>query len=182
VKLKIYTGIGSREVPENVFNAMSQEAYYLAGRGYTLRSGGAKGSDAAFQWGHEYYFSDEDIPVANQEIYIPWVNFKMEHFLKTDSNIIPKYLNTKCMETAKDIHPAWDRCSEGAKKLHARNVCQILGNDLNTPSDFVIFYAKEVNGIVQGGTATAVNLARKYDIPTVNMFFPDWRDKLEELL
>jgi hypothetical protein len=177
---KIYTGIGSREVPENVFEAMSTEAYHLAGKGYTLRSGGAKGSDSAFQWGHECYYSDINAVITNQEIYIPWVNFKMEEYLSTSSNIIPQHLNTACMEIAASVHPHWDKCSAGAKKLHARNVCQILGDGLFIPSDFVLFYAKEVNGIVQGGTATAVNIARKFNVPTINMFYPDWSDKLEE--
>jgi hypothetical protein len=119
--------------------------------------------------------------VTKQEIYIPWANFKMERFLGTQSNIIPVHLNSKCMEIAASIHTHWNRCSVGAKKLHARNVCQVLGDDLTTPSDFVLFYAREVNGVVQGGTATAVNLARKHNIPTINMFYPDWSDKLEEL-
>jgi hypothetical protein len=177
--MKIYTGIGSREVPENVQNAMSQEAYFLASQGYTLRSGGAKGSDAMFQWGHESYYRDEDLHITKEEIYIPWVNFKMDRFLDTHNNVIPKHLLGKCMEIASEVHPHWERCSFGAKKLHARNVCQVLGNNLDTPSDFVLFYAKEVNGVVQGGTATAVHLARLHGIPTINMFFDDWEDKLE---
>lgn len=178
---KIYTGIGSREVPENIFEIMSIEAYALARKGYTLRSGGAKGSDSAFQWGHECFYRDENLPIHNQEIYIPWVNFKMESYLDTGSNIIPNHLVTKCFDIASEIHPHWDRCSFGAKKLHARNVCQVLGDDLNTPTQFVLFYAKEVNGVVQGGTATAVNLARKLGIPTINMFFNNWSGKMEEL-
>jgi len=39
-----YSGIGSRETPDDILELMKAVAYKLAGRGYTLRSGGADGA------------------------------------------------------------------------------------------------------------------------------------------
>lgn len=44
---KYYAGIGSRETPTRVLQLMIKAAQRLAQRGYTLRSGGADGADAA---------------------------------------------------------------------------------------------------------------------------------------
>lgn len=153
----IYTGIGSREIPITICDLISGIASNLEARGAILRSGGANGADLAFENGIRSDF--------NKFIYLPWCGF----------NNSPSKL---CGETAYDeeatkiaseIHPAWDRCSDAAKKLHMRNVFQILGYSLDNPSKFVLFYADEKNGKVQGGTATAVNLARKYNVPTFNI-------------
>jgi len=48
-------------------------------------------------------------------------------------------------------------CSDYAKKLHGRNVKQVLGDDLKTPSDFLLCWTKEGKDV--GGTRTAIVLA-----------------------
>ena len=40
---------------------------------------------------------------------------------------------------------------------------------MKSPVDFVLFWAPEENGVVKGGTATAVFLAREMKIPTFNL-------------
>lgn len=52
---------------------------------------------------------------------------------------------------------------DGAKKLQARNSHQVLGLDLNTPSDFIICWTKGGKGI--GGTGQALRIAKAYNIP-----------------
>jgi hypothetical protein len=89
------------------------------------------------------------------------------------------FIHDLCPDIAMQFHPSWGYCSPAAKKLHSRNVCQVLGNDLKTPSCFVLYYAEEKNGKVKGGTAMAVSIARHYGVPTINMFFPDWSEKLD---
>lgn len=53
-----------------------------------------------------------------------------------------------------------------------RNIFQVLGKDLDTPSDFVVFWAKPIgnSGKVSGGTNTAVALALQESIPVFNMY------------
>ena len=45
-----------------------------------------------------------------------------------------------------------------------------------------VFYAKETKtGEVSGGTRTAVELARQYNIPCVNMLHDNWFDRLQKV-
>lgn len=143
-----YTGVGSRETPEDILRIMQSAASKLELAEYTLRSGGADGADAAFESG-----------VATiKEIWVPWLGFN-----KSESKNLP---SENSYTIAEKLHPAWNRLTRGAKALHARNVHQILGSDLNTPSDFVLCYTHD--GATIGGTATAIKLATKLNIPVFN--------------
>lgn len=82
------------------------------------------------------------------------------------------------MDLASNIHPAWNKLSFGAKKLHTRNCFQCLGLDLSTPSRFLICWTEKGNKI--GGTRTAIVLAEKYNIPVFNLYSERGLDKLLE--
>lgn len=161
----IYAGIGSREAPEEVLLKMEKIAFYLAHTyDATLRSGGAIGADSAFERGCDKADGKKEIFYAKE-----WQN-----------KIKPsKEAWEEAERIASKIHPAWDRCSEFARKLHSRNCFQVLGADLQSPVDFVVCYAKEDrNGNPQGGTRTAIMLARENNIPVYNLFVVG---KIEEL-
>ena len=66
--MKYYAGIGSRETPKEIQDWFKIVAKYLEKNGYTLRSGGAKGADQAFERG----VSEDDM----KEIYLPWRGFE----------------------------------------------------------------------------------------------------------
>lgn len=181
--MKFYTGIGARETPDDICEMMYEKAAQLYAFGWTLRSGKAiKGADRAFQLGLQAqtrFDNHSDMKAA--EIYIPWKTFKGGDRLVDTWDIYnwPQ----ECYHIASEIHPAWDKCSRGAKALHSRNVPQVLGKDLATPSKFVLYWAEEKpGGEPKGGTRTAVVLARKHNIPTINMLFDDWEEKLDEVL
>lgn len=176
--MKYYTGIGSRETPLVICDLMTKVGIVLAKKGYILRSGKAQGADAAFQVGAQ------QVKGSQCEIYIPWRGFKGDVRLVDNWDILPKGMQEggDAFEIMKTIHPYWSKCTASVVKLHCRNVYQVLGNDLQTPSKFVLYWAKVVRGEVSGGTATAVNLANLYDIPTINMYFDDWKDKVKEVL
>jgi hypothetical protein len=146
---KYYAGIGSRETPEEILELMTKIAKKLEEKGYILNSGGADGADAAFAK-----------EVKNKQIFIPW-----EGFNGIEDGICD--LRKEMYELAENMHPAWDKCSDGAKKLHARNTQQVLGRDLKTPVKFVICYTKD--GKKKGGTATAIKLAENNNIPVTNL-------------
>jgi hypothetical protein len=61
----------------------------------------------------------------------------------------------------KEIYLPW------AKKFHSRNVHQVLGRDLKTPSDFVICWTAD--GGFSGGTGQALRIADDHGIPIFNM-------------
>jgi hypothetical protein len=138
---------------------MATIAHSLAEQGWLLRSGAADGADAAFEHGCDNAGGDK-------EIWLPWKGF--------NGSKSPLYLSAldantqaKAYHIAMKIHPAWDRCSPAAKSLHARNVLQILGRDLNTPADRVTTWTPGGQWI--GGTRTALVLADQYDIEIVNL-------------
>lgn len=181
----IYTGIGSREVPIKTQQLATRIAFGFAHHGHKLRSGKASGMDEAFQLGIQQYCDKPNFTISLEdalklaEIYIPWRNFKNPVLRDYWDNVQGD--NQEAEYIARNIHPAWERCSQGARKLHTRNICQILGSDLKSPSDLVLFAAPEFNGVVKGGTATAVHLARTYGITTVNMLQTGWENKLIDM-
>ena len=163
-----YTGIGSRKTPENIQSLMVKIARHFAKEGMILRSGGAPGADSAFERGC-------DQVGGPKEIFLPWKNFQ-RNLSKLDKPLDEAFL------LAKSIHPCWEKCSPTSKKFHARNIHQVLGKLLNHPSKFVIFWTQTQNQEVQGGTATAVNLAKSLEIPTFNLNEPEIKAYFEGLI
>jgi len=163
---KIYTGIGSRKTPKDVMELMTKIAVKMNKEGFQLRSGGADGADTAFEKGAG----------TDKQVFLPWKGF--------NHRISPwDCVTEEALKIAKEIHPAWHHCSQGAQKLHGRNVYQVLGFNLKSPANLVIFYAEEApDGTVKGGTATAVHLARKHQIPTFNLLHPSTRHQIEAWL
>jgi hypothetical protein len=149
----IYTGVGSRETPPLILVLMHMVAQRLTEYHWVLRSGHAEGADRSFEKGCDNH-------QGRKEIFLPWGNF-----CGSDSGLWnqPK----AAFAVAEYIHPAWNKCSQGAKKLHARNVQQVLGYDLNRPTDLVICWTKD--GVTQGGTATAIHIAEQLNIPIINL-------------
>ena len=80
---------------------------------------------------------------------------------------------------ASEVHPAWDRCNEWARGMHSRNCHQILGYDLQSPVDAVICWTPD--GKIQGGTATAIRIALKYNIPVFNLGTKDKESVLQSI-
>ena len=170
-----YTGIGSRNTPATVLALMRQIGYVMAMKGYTLRSGGAEGADTAFAegWGDacsETVDSDMYIP-HKAEIYLPWNNFN-DQTTAMEGRIRAQGKSKQAHDIAEQIHPNWKAVSPGGKLLHMRNIYQVLGADLETPSDVVVFYAEPDGDSVKGGTRTAVELAKREGITVCNLYDP----------
>jgi hypothetical protein len=183
--MKCYAGIGAREPPEEIFDKCVAIGEILAERGYTLRSGGADGCDTAFETGHGR--------ADRKQIFLPWKNFnhnKSPYYLGKE---IPKKLE----DIAKEIYPHWDYVKEPVKKMHARNVQQILGEHANDPSDFVICYTERPYNVKSaiGGTMFGIVLAssttvQKCDgnnctqtkIPVFNLYLPEAESQFIEYL
>ena len=90
-----------------------------------------------------------------------------------------KDLISETERIASEVHPAWDRCNEWAKGMHSRNCHQILGYDLQSPVDAVICWTPD--GAVVGGTATALKLSMKHDIPVFNLGTKDKESVLQSI-
>src|SRR5262245_13564453 len=123
---KFYTGIGSRQTPPEILKLMTTIAAKLADEGWTLRSGGAPGADAAFEYGlHDLH---------PREIYLPWKGFNghPNGIVMQDATV------DMARAWAQAVHPAWDRLTVGGRKLHTRNAYQVLGRTLAAKSRFVV--------------------------------------------
>lgn len=159
--LKVYTGIGSRSTPASVLAEMTSIARQLASRGWLLRSGGADGADTAFEQGCVAAF-------GRKEIYLPWRRFNnrsgVDYFYTTS-------------EEARDIAESvygeqWKWLRGPVRKLHARNVHQVLGRDLRSPSQFVLCWTPRGEDV--GGTRTAIVLARAMKVRVINLAVEVW--------
>lgn len=156
----IYAGIGSRSTPPEVLAQMVAIGKVAAIDGWLLRSGHADGADQAFEEGCDYAHGEK-------EIWLPWRGFNGSDSQFVLSTMTDDEQRLRAHAIAADIHPAWNRCSVAARRLHARNVLQILGGDFNTPVDRVICWTPA--GAVVGGTATALRLAQQHNIEIVNL-------------
>jgi hypothetical protein len=58
------------------------------------------------------------------------------------------------------LHPAWDRVKPEHRALHARNMAQVLQDDLRHPTAFLVAWAKPKGVSVEGGTRSAFELSR----------------------
>ena len=90
-----------------------------------------------------------------------------------------KDLISETERIASEVHPAWDRCNEWARGMHSRNCHQILGYDLQSPVDAVICWTPD--GVVVGGTATALKLSMKAGIPIFNLGVSDKKSVLNDI-
>lgn len=160
-KKKYYAGVGSRKTTQDVCTTMSELSYNLRINGWWLRSGGAQGADEAF----------ESNAGEHKEIF-------------TANSNIPD----KAFEIAKEIHPAWYHCSPYAKRLHARNMMQILGQNLDSPVEFVVCWTPDgcesvtMRTFSTGGTGQAIALADELDIPIFNLKNVGRHDELIKFL
>jgi len=140
----------------------------LARKEIVLRSGAAAGADSAFESGCDF---------ANgpKEIYLPWEGCHgrtMEECGIYELTSFSPGVRNRAEKIAAEIHPAWGNCGVQARAMHARNICQVLGADLLTPTMFVICWTPD--GKATGGTRTAIILARSYKIPVFNLGSHDW--------
>ena len=191
---RFYTGIGSRDTPGPILELMEALAFMLCGSGsrpdWVLRSGAAPGADSAFERGA--LRAKPSYGAANRpiQIWLPWTNFEG----RPDGNGWDYVLGHSADEPiAKQFHPNWAACSQGARKLHTRNVGQILGTRImhygseNDPDPEVFEYREPLsrfvvcwtpNGSRQGGTGQALRIANWYRIPIFDLGIPEVEARL----
>ena len=132
-----YAGIGSRETPPDVLEVMEALGATYAEAGWTLRSGGAKGADRAFEAGCDH------------------AGGKKEIFRGEDAT-------REAFEFSAAFHPNWAACRPYARELHARNAMIIMGERLNNRVAFVVCWTKDGKG--GGGTGQGIRIAKAHDI------------------
>ncbi len=181
-----YTGIGSRETPDEVCQLFRDVGYHQCARGLVLRSGGADGADEAFYQGAIAY---PDFCSSAAEIFIPWNGFKRNQHLPLyedpkrgiyDASRFENYEEAKAL--AFRARGSFEGLGQGGIRLHTRNAYQVLGRTLNKPSRTVVCWAQPVGrkGAVKGGTNTAVQIALERGIRIINAYKDEDRRFLED--
>lgn len=166
--MRTYTGIGSRQTPPEVCTVMTSLAIFLSFRGWVLRSGGAEGADASFEAGGN-----------DKEIYLPWPKFNgnQSRLCRVTEEAIQKSLT---------FHPTPHKLSDAVRKIMGRNLYQIVGWDLASPSKFVVcwtpFPTEDAwdSSLGVGGTGQALRIAHHYNVPIYNLRDTNAIDKLKE--
>ena len=172
-----YAGIGSRQTPPAVLDAMARIAHALGNAGVALSSGGADGADHAFETGA----LRSRAPLT---VHTPWPGY---NGYRPGSDAPPSMtvihprpadtLNgTTYADLARRHHPAWDRLrSRGVRALFVRNV-SILAGALDADGDVlpvraVIAYTPNglSRGRAAGGTGHTLRIAAELGIPAVNL-------------
>jgi len=171
-----YTGIGSRETPDYILELMEELAKKFRKDGLRLRSGHAPGADQAFERGAG--------PVA--DIYLPWptfeedIEFSGEYDPDVQRIVLPTVISAPTEEAisiAAAYHPAWHQCTSTVRKLHGRNVHQVLGGrPAAAPVKSACVICWTSDGKASGGTGQAIRIAEKADIPVWNLFDEDTYD------
>ena len=176
-----YAGIGARPldrdnptgVPDDVAAKMSNIGHLLAEKGWGLRSGGAAGSDAAFEEGARR--------AANPalQIFLPREYFNGRRINNREylGDLSPE-LREESIELAQRVHPYGRRLSGFALEAMARNGFQILGPDLRSPSKAAICYTDK--GEILGGTGQAIRLCAEKGVPVINLGVSRYRSMSAE--
>ena len=159
-----YAGIGSRNTPVVILNMFQELGRSLAEKGYVLRSGRADGADSYFEKGAVS-------AVGGCEIFLPWKSFQSNSELASYPAIIfdamDKRQQAAALESVNHYHPNPRALSAGARKLMARNYCQLFGTSPESePSGFVVCYTSD--GLASGGTGQAIRMASDANIPVFN--------------
>lgn len=174
--MKIYTGIGSRETPDDVIELMTLIGSALGSKGYTLYSGGALGADTAFETGC-------DRVGGQKRIFLPWKGFGKKHGrVESDSDCftVPTEAKEEFNKLVEEYGDFNKGCATYIWSLMERNMLQILGPDLSCPSSGVVCWTP--NGLEKGGTRWAIRLAKKKGITVYNLAIEDVRCKFESMV
>ena len=166
---KFYTGVGSRDLPDNIKHLMVRLAIELSERGYTCTSATQGGADLAFQEGCS-------IAKGEAEVYIPWSGFNKEQskpfngeFIKFFTPNESSFIKARDYLVDKDIITWFDKMKQGAQKLHCRNYYQVKGKG-DVLSDVCFYYCNETkSGEPTGGTRTAVKICDEEGVKSFNL-------------
>lgn len=161
-----YAGIGARDITAITACELKKYGEILGSLEYILRSGAARGSDAAFESGC-------DVVNGPKEIYLPHKKFN-NHDSLLICELTPKieYIASRYYHSAQ----AYSTLSTNVKRLMCRNCMQVLGSELNDPVDFVLCWTNDGREYdttrETGGTGQAIRIANAYDIPVFNLNNP----------
>lgn len=177
--LRYYTGIGAHATPPDVLELMGAFARNRARQGIVLRSGGSPGADMAFELG---------CGGGPKEIYVPWAGFNGNpSLLVMTGDLLARVTASDAWRALREALAAetppvdLDALPDEQRRLYARDVCQVLGADLITPSELVMCWTPASSE--REGTRIALYVAEEAGIAIDNLsdpvVFARWRRLLQ---
>jgi hypothetical protein len=119
-----WTGVGSQKTPPQVGQVMTRLSAYFETLRFVLRTGGASGADT-------YFYNGLNRKNDNTlQMFHPWKGFSSSG---SDDHYRAHYPQNKAFEMMEEIHPKPRLLTQAGRKLHARNIHQVLGPDLDHP-------------------------------------------------
>jgi hypothetical protein len=159
-------GIGTRDLPPEEVLVCEKVGQFCAEQGIRVSSGNATGADQAFGRGVN------SVDPTMLDVALPWPSYNREAIVV--GNVIRSEPPVEYFEMAAANHQAWDRCSDGAKLLHTRNV-MILMPEPDEKVDLVLALPNTTKGW-GGGTGFGMKLASHVlDIEVLNIRY--WDDE-----
>lgn len=150
---KIISIFGSRDCPPEALENIGKIAEFFAKKGWTLRTGGAKGVD------NQALVNFRKTANSKVELYLPWQGYEGHY-----NGILHSPENWKL---ASEYVGHWDNLKLNHKIFHARNIGILLGSDNKSPSDLAVCWTPE--GEKVGGSATGVVVCEKEGILLFNI-------------
>lgn len=165
---RVVAGIGSRELGMREAARCYYFGLLFADYGWGFRTGRARGADERFAFGYRLGFG---VP----QYCVPWDSYNLA---EVDACRPPAYSLDRLDPAARDrlcdlvrtLHPAGPNLTNGAMRLHARNIIILLGPNLDDPVK-AVFALPRLSGHL-GGTGFGMQLARHYDIPLFDLRKP----------
>lgn len=155
-------GIGSRSTEPLILAEMEKIGIWCKQTNITVRSGHAAGADYAFELGSQ----------SKCVAYLPWPGFNAN--LVSDAELVVYKPDFASVALAAKYHPAYDRLTQGAKKLMGRSGWQVLGPDMKNKVNAVVCWTEDYQK-PSGGTSHAIRIANAYGIPVINMSDPNFQ-------
>lgn len=156
--MKYYTGTGIVQVSKSMKETILAIAKYLSDQGYTLRTGLSKGMDAAFIEGSDsvslFTYEGENTNGADA-------------FICEETDFIKRDL--------KENYLTLGALTKVARQRVVRSYYELLGEDLNTPSEFLVCY-DPCEGVVN----YTHRLANRLGIKVYNLYDKEELKKLKE--
>lgn len=183
-----FAGVGSRETPTDVLEVIRRVSHCLYDAGWFCMSGDADGADTAF---HTGAMRSSRYPLTGFAAFLPWngVEKKSTNMRRYENPELGLYDAAmfdnweSANAIASEARGGFHGLGRGGISLHTRNAYQVLSPTLRDPVQRVLFWAKPIyGGKVEGGTNTALQIALKHEIPTINLHDNRQRDTVERYL
>jgi hypothetical protein len=113
---------------------------------------------------------------ARPELFLPWPKFEG----RRGTIVCREEPQAEAFPIAERFHPRWHSLKQGAQKLHARNVHQVVGPDVTnpTPSRFVLCWTP---GGAGGGGRGRRSIAQHYGVRIFDLAVERDRDRVNWL-